>query len=322
LLFLSKNCTRMFLTSRLVGGFPLKHIVSVSLGSSERDKKVTVNLLGEEFVIERRGTDGDIKKAISLLQELDGKVDAVGLGGIDVYLVAGNRRYPVKDGLKMLKALQVTPGCDGSGLKNTLEREIVNQLFREGIFYKGQKVLLVSTVDRFGMAEALAQNGADLIIGDLIFALGIPVPLRSLKTVSFLAMLLLPIIGKMPFRLIYPTGQKQKKELPKYRKYYEWAEVIAGDFHYIRRYLPSKVQGKTILTNTTTKEDEELLRSRGARMLITTTPEIEGRSFGTNVMEAIFLALLNKKWEEAMPEDYLRLIKDLGLKPSIRRLND
>ncbi|MGQ9498220.1 MAG: quinate 5-dehydrogenase [Desulfotomaculales bacterium] len=278
--------------------------------------------MGEDFVVERRGTDGDLRKAISLLQELDGKADGIGLGGIDVYLVAGNQRYPVRDGLKMLKTLRVTPGCDGSGLKNTLEREIVNQLFREGILRRGQKVLLVSAVDRFGMAEAMAANGADLIFGDLIFALGVPVPLKSLKTISFLAMVLLPILGRMPFKLLYPTGKKQRKEVPKYRKYYEWAEVIAGDFHYIKRYLPSKMRGKIILTNTITKEDEELLRSRGARMLITTTPEVDGRSFGTNVMEAIFLVLLNKKWDEATPEDYLRLIKDLDLKPSIRRLND
>jgi hypothetical protein len=65
----------------------------------------------------------------------------------------------------------------------------------------------------------------------------------------------------------------------------------------------------------------ELLQARGARLLITTTPEIEGRSFGTNVLEAAFLALLRKKWEEATVEDYLRLIKALDLKPSVTRLN-
>ncbi|MEW6192704.1 MAG: quinate 5-dehydrogenase [Bacillota bacterium] len=299
----------------------MKRVVSVSLGSSKRDHTVTVDILGETFEISRRGVDGDFEKAMALLRELDGKVDAVGLGGIDVYLVARNRRYPVKDGLKLLKALKTTPACDGSGLKNTLERQVVNQLFQEGILRKGQRVLLVSAVDRFGMAEALAENGADVIFGDLIFALGIPVPLRSLTTVAFLAALILPVLGRLSFKILYPTGKKQEKEKPKYGRYYEWAEVIAGDFHYIKRYLPPAIPGKIILTNTTTKQDEALLRERGARMLVTTTPELAGRSFGTNVIEAVFLALLGKKWEEATPRDYLALIEKVGLKPSIRVLN-
>lgn len=299
----------------------LKKVVSVSLGSSKRDHTVTVDLLGERFEISRRGTDGDLEKAVALLRELDGNVDAIGLGGIDVYLVARKRRYPIKDGLKLLNALKVTPACDGSGLKNTLERQVVNQLFQEGILRKGQRVLLVSAVDRFGMAEALVQNGAKVIFGDLIFGLGIPIPVRSLFTISVLAALILPILGRLSFKILYPTGEKQEQETPKYGRYYEWAEVIAGDFHYIKRYLPLSISGKIILTNTTTKKDEALLKDRGAKILVTTTPELAGRSFGTNVMEAVLLALLGKRWEDTTSEDYLNLIKKIGLKPSLRILD-
>lgn len=300
----------------------MKRVVSVSLGSSKRDHRVAVEILGECFEISRLGTDGDFEKALALLRELDGEVDAVGLGGIDVYLVARNKRYPVRDGLRLLRALQRTPACDGSGLKNTLERQVVSYLFRERILRKGQRVLLVSAVDRFGMAEALVENGAEVIFGDLIFALGIPVPIRSLATIAFLAAIILPVLGRLSFKILYPTGQKQEKEKPKYGRYYDWAEVIAGDFHYIRRYLPPAIPGKIILTNTTTKRDEALLKERGARMLITTTPELAGRSFGTNVMEAVFLAILGKKWEEVTREDYLNLINKIGLAPSIRVLNE
>jgi len=302
-------------------GLDLKRVVSVSLGSSKRDHTVTVEILGETFEISRCGVDGDFEKALTLLRELDGKVDAVGLGGIDVYLVAGSRRYPVKDGLKLLRTLRATPVCDGSGLKNTLERQVIQRLFREGVLRRGQRVLLVSAVDRFGMAEALIENRAEVVFGDLIFALGIPVPLRSLTTVAFLAALVLPVLGRLPFKILYPTGKKQEKEKPKYGRYYEWAEVIAGDFHFIKRHLPAAIPGKIILTNTTTKQDEALLKERGARMLITTTPELAGRSFGTNVMEAVFLALLGKKWGEATSQDYLELIEKVGFEPSVRVLN-
>jgi hypothetical protein len=74
-----------------------------------------------------------------------------------------------------------------------------------------------------------------------------------------------------------------------------WADIIAGDFHYIRRHLPTAesgiLKGKTILTNTTTEQDQIELRERGVKRLITTTPSFDGRSFGTNVMEAMCVAL-------------------------------
>ena len=101
----------------------MKKIVSVSLGSSSRDHQANVNLLGEDFDISRVGTDGKLAVAIEKVEELDGKVDAIGLGGIDVYLYAGKKRFALRDGLRLLNAAKVTPVVDGSGLKNTLERE-------------------------------------------------------------------------------------------------------------------------------------------------------------------------------------------------------
>ena len=67
----------------------MKRVVSVSIGSSSRDHEVNVSLLGEEFNVSRRGTDGDLDKACALLRELAGKVDAIGLGGLDIYLRCG-----------------------------------------------------------------------------------------------------------------------------------------------------------------------------------------------------------------------------------------
>ena len=59
----------------------MKHVVSISLGSSKRDHVVTINIMGEECRVERLGTDGNMQKMIEKIRELDGKVDAFGLGG-------------------------------------------------------------------------------------------------------------------------------------------------------------------------------------------------------------------------------------------------
>ncbi len=306
------------------GDFALKKVVSVSLGSSTRDHKVQVELLGEQFEISRMGTDGDLEKAISVLKDLDGKVDAIGLGGIDIYLYAGKKRYAIKDALKLVRAVKQTPVVDGSGLKNTLERQTIAYLKENtDLLPAGTPVLMVSGVDRFGMAEALVEAGCNVTFGDMIFALGIPFPIRSLPGLVMLARILLPFIVRMPFQMLYPTGTKQEKanedKVKKYSSYYQNARVIAGDFHFIRRYLP-ELTGQVIITNTTTPKDVEFLTKKGAGYLITSTPEFEGRSFGTNVIEGVLVSFLKKPWNQIKPEEYTNLLQELHFTPRFKPL--
>lgn len=299
----------------------MKKVLSISLGSSKRDHRVETEILGESFLIERRGTNGDKEEAYRLFTELDGHYDAFGLGGIDLFIYSGNHRYTFKDARKLIKNVNKTPAVDGSGLKNTLERKVVNYLNEEmGFDFKNKKVLMVSAVDRFGMAEALESLGAELIIGDLIFALGLSIPIRTLKTLHIIASFLAPIITKLPFEWVYPTGDSQEKEVTenlKFTKYYKEADVIAGDYHLIKKYMPDRLDEKVIITNTVTANNVLDLEKRGIAMLVTTTPELEGRSFGTNVMEGVLVAISGKRSEELSSEDYLDLLDRMKFKPRI-----
>jgi hypothetical protein len=298
-------------------------VVSVSLGSSSRDKTTRSTFLDQQVELSRQGTDGDMGKAIALISSLDGNVDAIGLGGIDLYLCAGKRKYVIRDARKLASAAKVTPVVDGSGLKLTLERRVVEALAAdfEGPPLKGAKVLLVSSVDRWGMAETLSAHAKEIVFGDLLYALGIPIPLRTLRAVERLARVVAPIITQLPFSLLYPTGEKQKVHKPKHTEYFLWADWICGDFHYIRRNLPPRLDGKVILTNTTTAEDRELLRGRGCSYLVTTTPVLEGRSFGMNVLEGCLVALIRQRGDIVSPETIEVYLNKLDLKPSIERLN-
>lgn len=292
-------------------------MVSVSLGSASRDHCVQARLLHRSWSIERRGTDGDLARAEQLIRELDGQVAAIGLGGIDLYLVAGGRRYILRDGQRLARAAKRTPIVDGSGLKDTLERATISNLQASGALdFRGKRVLLTCAVDRFGMAEALVECGAQTTFGDLFFILNWPLKMRTLDTVRRVAALILPIACRLPFKMLYPTGEAQTeiKNSPMHRRLFEENDVIAGDFLLIRRYLPADLRGKTILTNTVTPADIELLRERGAAQLITTTPEFEGRSFGTNVMEGLFAAL-----GATTPDDYRVLLDSLDWQPRVVR---
>jgi hypothetical protein len=240
-----------------------------------------------------------------------------------LYLVAGNRKYVVKESQRLASQAKTTPVVDGSGLKNTLERETVRWLARNaGGNLKEKKVLLVISVDRFGMAEAFVETGCQTIFGDLMFSLGIPVAVKSLRAVRVLARVSLPVLCHLPIKMLYPTGKAQEKIQPKYEREYQWADIIAGDFHVIRKHLPSRIEGKMIVTNTTTAADVQRLRERGAATLVTSTPEMHGRSFGTNVMEGVFITLANKRPEEMTPEEYFAWMQKIGWQPRVERLKD
>ncbi len=300
----------------------MKRVVSVSLGSSKRDHRVEVELMGEPFIIERRGTDGSLERAIEMIRELDGTVDAIGLGGVDLYLVSGRRRYVLRDARRMLEAAEKTPVVDGTGLKNTLERRAVAWLADNGVVaFEGKEILIVSALDRYGMAEELLARGGRLTLGDALFGLGLPLPFRSLRSLGALLWVLSPIICRLPMSMLYPTGKKQDEITPRFERYYRRADIIAGDLHFIRRYMPDDLAGKIIITNTITSENEEEFRERGVHLLVTTTPKMEGRSFGTNVMEGVLVALAGKHPDDLEEGKYEELLDQMDLTPRVEVLN-
>lgn len=301
----------------------MKRVVSVSIGSSQRNHKFKTILLDEEIEIERLGTDGDINKAITIMRALDGKVDAIGLGGISLYLSAGGRRYALRDAARIMKNVTKTPIVDGGNIKDTLEGQLISIFETEtGERVSGRKAIIVCAVERYSLAQSLAEAGCQLIIGDLIYSLDIPIPLHTLRAIDRVGKALLPIMCYLPIRYLYPTGKDQDLEKKgKGVQFLADAQILAGDFHYIRKYLPKDLTGKIIITNTVTSDDRKVLAERGASWLVTASPNLGGRSFGTNVIEALIVALSGKKPTELTPTDYTGFLNRLDLRPRVEKLN-
>lgn len=301
----------------------MKRAVSISIGSSKRNKAVEAALLGEQVSIERIGTDGDMEAAALKFKELDGSVDAFGVGGADLGAMADGKWYPFYSVQPMVRFVKKTPLVDGVGLKNTLEIKVpgfLDKKIGDYINSRGRKALVTVGVDRWGLSEAFSNAGYEMVYGDLMFGLDIPIAIHKLSRLKTLAALLMPIAGRLPFEWVYPTGEKQEKRTPKWGKYYEWATVIAGDCHYIKRFMPDQLTGKVIVTNTTTPEDVEQFRKAGVKYLVTTTPVLEGRSFGTNMMEAALVAISGKGRPLTWPE-LTEMLDKLGFEPQLQELN-
>ena len=305
----------------------MKRIVSISVGSSARDHTTRHTFLGQECEISRRGTNGDFQKAVELYKELDGKVDAFGAGGVEFFLDVENKRYYFRDVKRLRNAVKVSKIGDGNGVKGILERRAFEYLEKylnekEGRSLKGLPALKTTVVERYSMGKAMVDAGLDVTFGDFMFALGLPIPMYSLRAARMVASALLPVVTQVPFAWLYPLGSEQDKPPQnKWRKYYERSQVIAGDFLQIRQYMPDDLTGKIIVTNTTTAKNVDELRQRNLHILVTVTPRLEGRSFGTNVMEATLLALMDKPQSEVTQADFVDLINRIPLEPNIEVLN-
>ena len=298
----------------------MKKAVSISLGSSARDKSVIVDFKGEQIQVERIGTDGDIEKARKLYLDLDGKVDAFGVGGVDLYLRLEGREYPLRAALKLVSGVARTPLVDGRGLKHTLERRVFELA---GVALNGiphfQQAFVPVAIDRLGLAQAVAEVSDRIILGDLMVALGIPIPIQGIPTFKRVARILLPFVSYFPMSMLfYGSGGSERD--PKYLKFWEQSDLLAGDFLFMRKYVADDLTGKTVITNTTTEENIEFLRERGVKMVITTTPRYEGRSFGTNMMEAALTAYA-AKGRPLTDNELNSLIDDLDLRPTVTQLN-
>ncbi len=299
----------------------MKRAVSVSLGSSKRDKAVEVELLGEKVRIERIGTDGDMEKAAQLYKELDGEVDAFGVGGADLGVLVDQKWYPLYSVQPMVRFVKETPLVDGAGIKNTLENRLAPFIDTHiGDYVQEKKAFITLGVDRWGLTTSFLDAGYECVFGDLMFGLGLPFAVHSASSLKTLAAIMMPIAGRLPFEWIYPTGEKQEVRDPKWESYYQWGNVIAGDCHYVKRHMPNRLEGKVIATNTTTPEDVELFRSIGVKYLVTTSPVMDGRSFGANMLEAALVAV-SGKGRVLKNEELKELLDEMSIEPQLQELN-
>ncbi len=208
---------------------------------------------------------------------------------------------------------------DGRGLKHTLERRVFERAAPLlGEIPRFRQAFVPVAVDRLGLAQAVAEVSERVVFGDLMVALGIPIPIYGVPAFKRVARVMLPLVSYFPMSMIfYGSGGAERQ--PKYLKFWRESHLLAGDFLFMRKYVADDLSGKTVITNTTTEENIEFLRERGVKMVITTTPRYDGRSFGTNMMEAALTAYAGKG-RPLSDAELNALIDELNLRPSVQFL--
>jgi len=299
-----------------------KQILSLHLGPAGETVQ-EVSLLGQTLTVRRIGADGNQDRVAELIQEFDGKVDAIALEGMSAKLNLGSASVTHAVGDQLRKSAKQTPVLDGGGIRGALERWAVRLASeaQPGLFSQ-KNVLMVPGLNHRGLSAALEETAAEISYADSIIYFRLPTALGNNVALDRGAGPVLAQLKDEPFRRLFPlagTPGVSRVEAP-----FERADVLAGDIGAIRRYAPSELKHKIIVVECASDEDVADLRSRGADTVITTMPweNNELARLPSAVIEAIFVALRPNPAAPLNEDTYLNLMANLVWTPKILPLKE
>jgi len=131
----------------------MKRVVSISIGSSKRDKSVEVELLGKKLPSSGLG-QMEIWKRLPKCTESSTKGGRLRRGWADLGMYIGDKWYDLYSVQKLVRFVKTTPLADGAGIKNTLEYRLASFVDQHiGDYIKERKAFVMTGVDRWGMGN-------------------------------------------------------------------------------------------------------------------------------------------------------------------------
>ena len=167
----------------------MKKVICVSLGSSEQDYEFNTEFLGQQFNIQRIGTDRDETEAWEQLQRLQSKCDAIGIGMVtDTYKVGSHSFVDTKTE-RLTSVVTRVPVSTGSRLRSMLQISAVRHVQKELVnYFNNNKVLFLSGIANYQLAAALEEYTPNIKFADYVLQTGVPKLLTSLTALEFYAM--------------------------------------------------------------------------------------------------------------------------------------
>ncbi len=301
----------------------MKQVLVINL--NDTDVESQVEFLGQPLTLITRGSGGDVARAQALIEEYDGKVEAIALDGFTLSLQLGSAQRKHEDADALLAVAQETPVVDGGGIRPGLERwgVILADRAQPGIFAR-KRVLMAPGVNHNGLTQALTHRGCTMRYAEPILYFGLPdVPyVGSERTLDQASGRTLDELADEPFRRIHPQAGEPGRARP--ADPFLWADIIAGDAGAIRRYAPDELRHKTVIMGHASEDDLADLRKRGVSIAITMMPSLDPNNdlgrWSSAVIEAVLVALRTDKDAELNEDTYLDLMADIRWSPAIRYL--
>jgi predicted amino acid dehydrogenase len=295
----------------------MKKVVTVSLGSSKQDFSFETTFLGERFQIKRFGADDDTGKAWELMRRQQATADAIGLGEIGDHWHVGQNTVINKETRRLLNVVTRVPVTTGATLRRLLQvralRYVQNHL---GNYFNNNIVLFLSGMRNWDMAQAMSDYTPNLQFADALAQTGAPTLLTSLQQLELYA-------KGSEFALTGKPGEMLESMLSGFKSSRIGAavaksHVVVGTFHELKEVgTPANLDGKTIITSAVDDDRLAFFKQCKVNLVIDVSPQLFERVVGTNVIEAMILAALNKPQEEISDDDFAEILDELDIRPRL-----
>jgi hypothetical protein len=162
----------------------VKKVISVSLGASKDDYAFETEFLGQQFHVQRIGTDGSREQAAQKLLEYDKQADAIGIGSIQFpqTIKSNFLSRNQEDSIKTLGRKIQTPVTTGVALRDvSFEWALRFVDHKNKDYFKNAKVLFLSGMANYPMARVMAEFTDNMTFADPLIENGISKFIHSLK---------------------------------------------------------------------------------------------------------------------------------------------
>ena len=303
----------------------MKRVICISLGESRVNYEFETEFLGQDFFVKRVGTDGDLSKAESLLTYWDERADAIGIGSIRFPYTVGPPRLNTKrhKWIEKMSAQMSTPITTGEAFRKvSFEWSIRHLQYKMNELFTNARVLVLSGLVNYNLASILSEFADNLTFADPLFEHGIPKFLNSLKEVEMYAKGVHEVLKYTPGKRL-ATSTVPIKKLNEYllRKAMQKNSMIMVPYQEFYRFMGvaglEELGGKTVITSTVYDDRVEFLKKHGVDMIIDNTPKILEKVVGTNVLEAMIIAALEKPKAEITNDELMEIVSEQYLEPRI-----
>jgi hypothetical protein len=283
----------------------MKKVLSVSLGSPRDDFTVEVQLLGRQVELSRVGTDGSWERALELIGRSDRQVAAVGLEGV---------WRPHDRRLQAARALLPSARlADGITSRPILARRVLAaleaHLNKSGGSLETMTSLLPVAARSAALAEALGAFGCPVIAGDLLFALGLDLPLRRALAVRAASR----VVGFVRER----NHLQMRGGASRWQRLVQQVQLVAWDGMQNLAALYPSFRDKIVVLETAAASQETELLDCGVRVLALAAPRIGGRTVSPAAVEALLLSVIEKPEAEIEASDMESAVARAPLRPQL-----
>jgi predicted amino acid dehydrogenase len=294
-----------------------KKVVTVTLGSSERDFTFETDFLGHTFQVRRLGADDDTNKAWDLMRRHQAKADAIGLGEVGDHYHVGQDTVINKETRRLLKVVTRVPVTTGAKLRRLLQIRAVHYVQNHlGSYFNNNLVLFLSGMRNYDMATALAEYTPNLKFADALAQTGTPKMLTSLGQLELYAKGSDWVLSGKPGELLEAalSGLKSRLMMREVAK----AHVVVGTVAELREIgRPGSLAGKTVITSAVDDEAFDFFKECAANLVIDVSPQLFEHVVGINVIEAMILATMHKPHQAVSDDDFMEIIDELDIKPRL-----